>query len=646
MIPIEARLRHRMLKEKVERAAYAYHSTSTSLMPDSDYDLLVEQMTKLEVDYPEFGSGVEPLGAPIATKSASSEHKYPFLSLKKFKEIAKLVSFLGSGADLVVQPKLDGIAVSLIYEETPEGFMLLNRAVTRGDGSKGESIPEPHKLCKNIPLTFSKDLGLSEVRGEIVVSADDFEDANYVRELNGVAAFANRRNYVAGSVFLGDLKERSARKLQFIAWEAPELEQCLELRVEALTQADFDVAPIVYLYGSAELTIDDLKGVYFMQPSFPFAIDGAVFKRLDNPHNHKDTNTHPTWAAALKLESSEATTTLLDVVWTTGATGAVTPVAVLMPVSVDGSVISKATLHNIDYIQSLDLHLNQQVVVTKANDVIPRVLRAASPPRAENPVKEPVVCSSCGSKLIRTDAGKTIFCRNYNCPAQLQTRLERWVSRSAMDIDGVGPAVITKLINSGVKNVAGLYYVNPSVWTNLFGSTLGPKLQKSVEDSKLRPLSAVIYGLAIPGIGEVQARVIAEKSGTLLQFALMSLQQVASLDLTQKQKKSLHDWLLTGANVGVMGALCNQNVGVETSGTFSNTLSAMTAVFTGTLSEPREFYVEQLRNRGAKVTGSVSRKTTHLILGEEPGSKYDKAKELGVRILSEEELIQILVSAP
>ena len=670
------------LRTLLNRAAHAYYVLDSPLMGDAVYDRLYQELLKLEQDDPSLQRADSPtqrVGGAPAKGFTSVEHRIGLLSLDNAfnrddlnawnERLLKVIDRpTDTALAMVGELKIDGNALALSYHRG-----VLERAATRGDGSRGEEITANVRTIASIPLRLQIDDPPEwvEVRGEAFIPDDTFAAINDERERRGEALFANPRNACAGTLRQLDPKVVAARRLDFFAYtlhlpgDAQPPSQWAAL--EWLNNAGFRVNPNRAL--CSDLAAINRFCDHWEQGrhDLPYATDGVVVKLNDLALQEAAgfTQKAPRWAIALKFPAEEAPSRLLQVAVQVGRTGAVTPVAEFEPVALAGTSVSRATLHNADRIAELDLHAGDTIVVRKAGEIIPEVVRVLPElrPSGAEPVQLPRTCPECRSSLVREGSEAATRCVNSCCPAILRGGLRHWVSKGALDIDGMGNKLVEQLVDRGlVSSIADLYRVDPALLASLdrMAEKSAIKLVTALEQSKQQPWHRQLYGLGIRHIGEVNAKTLAAtflSMDALNQAAAAEPERIADLHgIGPEISDSLGLWFTTPANQQLLKDL--QAVGLSLEATASERedaaerlsgsegpLKGKSFVITGTLpSMGRSEAKALIESAGGKVIGSVSKKTDYLLAGEAAGSKLTKAESLGVTVLSEDDLTAMLQS--
>ncbi len=673
------RVRASELREKLNHHNYRYYTLDAPEILDSEYDLLFRELQQLELEFPELktiDSPTQRIGGDILKQFESATHKLPMASLdnafsqdemEQFdKRIVDMVMHKVSDTnkipiEYVVEPKLDGLALTVLYVDG-----VLKRGATRGDGLSGEDVTINIRTIPSIPLRLQGDNipHSLEVRGEVFISKKDFEKLNNSQQLKGEKMFANPRNAAAGSLRQLDSTITATRPLSFISYGVGVLEseddtQIYNTYSQLIAQLSIWGIPIStesrVVEGVSEIinVFDDLAE---RREALPYEIDGVVYKVNDFLFQQKlgSTSRAPRWAIAWKFPAEEVTTNLLAIDIQVGRTGALTPVARLEPVEVGGVTVSNATLHNEDEVKRKDLRAGDRVVVRRAGDVIPEVVRRIGVElNREDSWQMPKVCPVCGSKVIREEEKTVARCSGgLYCAAQRSEAIWHFCSRRGLDIDGVGGKLIEQLVERElIKTPADLFTLTLEQLTTLdrVGVKSAQNSLDAIESSKQTTLSRFIYALGIPEVGEATARSMAHHFGELnliISAKQDQLQEVA--DVGKVVANNIITFFEQAHNIEVIDIILAAGVkweyeSVSASQVSNATLTGRTYVITGSLSKiKRAEAKERLQKLGAKVTGSVSKSSTALICGLKPGSKYDRAKKIGVPIMNEDELLELL----
>ncbi len=679
------RARVRALRKEIEHHTYLYYAKDAPEISDAAFDSLMRELRELEQAHPELIDPTSPtqrVGGYVGEQFSPVRHAVRMYSLDNAMGLEELDEWLARTVEAIGHPvpfccelKIDGSSIALTYEAG-----VLTKAATRGDGTTGEDVTVNMRTVRDIPLRL-RDAGIEglvdpdasiEVRGEVYMPKRSFESLNAAAAAQGRQGFANPRNAAAGSLRQKDPTVTQGRDLSTflyaIADDAPVRAESQWDLLKWLGDCGFHVNPDVKRCDTPEEVHRFCEEVADRRDSLPYGIDGVVVK-VDSFAIQREmgfTARAPRWAIAYKFPPEEKTTVLRDISVQVGRTGAITPVAELDPVRVDGSVVARATLHNLDEVHRKDVRVGDTIIVRKAGDVIPEVLGPVLSLRPEGaiPWEMPAMCPSCGSPLVREDGEAAFRCVSIDCPAQATERLIHWASRGAMDIDGMGEEIVARLVESGrLTDVADYYNLSEYDLATLetgrtnkegepvhLGSTIAAKLIASIEASKARPFGRVLFGLGIRHVGKTTGAQIAAAYPSMDALMQASEEDLAAIDgVGGIIAKSIRAFLETPDNREVihrLGMLGVRMEDVRTEGEdVPQTLAGITFVLTGSLVESgmtRDEAGSRLKAMGAKVSGSVSKKTGYVIAGEAAGSKYDKAVALGVPVLSEADLLRLL----
>ncbi len=663
------------LRQQLNKAAYAYYVLDSPIMEDSVYDRLYRQLQDLETQYPELiapDSPTQRVGDKPASQFTSVKHNIPLYSLENAfnsQELAKweirLQKYLEENiSDLayVCELKIDGSAIALTYKNG-----ILVRGATRGDGVTGEEITQNIRTIRTIPLKLSLNNPppVVEVRGEAFLPLDVFASINEERQARGEALFANPRNAAAGTLRQLDPKVVDKRRLNFFAytlhttplskWGSNTGVSTQWESLELLSQMGFLVNPHRQLCQSLAEVEAYFEAWDSKRKDLPYMTDGVVVKV--NSYQLQQqlgfTQKFPRWAIALKYPAEESPTVVKDIIVNVGRTGAVTPMAIMEPVQLAGTTVQRATLHNSDRVAELDLRVGDTVIVRKAGEIIPEVVRVLTelrPPNATS-YEMPSHCPECNSTLIRPVGEAVTRCVNSSCPAILRGSIIHWCSRDALDIRGLGERVAILLIeNSLVNSISDLYSLTVEQIASLerMGTKSAENLVNAIATSKNRPYDRVLYGLGIRYVGSVNAKLLAENFPTIEALSQASFESLETVyGIGEEIAQSVFEWLKIAENQALIASL--QAAGLQFSQSIPNTvtnnnkLTGKTFVITGTLPTlKRQTAKELIERSGGKVTGSVSSKTNYLVVGEEAGSKLAKAEKLGISTLTEAELLALI----
>ncbi|MFA7240940.1 MAG: NAD-dependent DNA ligase LigA [Sulfuricellaceae bacterium] len=666
-VPVQAAERADFLRKEIERHNHLYHVLDAPEIPDAEYDRLFRELQALEAAYPELATPDSPtqrVGAAPLKAFSQVVHRVPMLSLNNAFAEAEVLAFdrraqevLGVGEiDYVVEPKFDGLAINLIYQN---GVFV--QAATRGDGYTGEDVTANLRTVHSVPLRLAEAPPLLEVRGEVLMMKADFAALNRQQRDKGEKEFANPRNAAAGSLRQLDSKITATRRLTFFAYgigavEGMALPPSHDALMALLERLHLPVCRERAMVRGAAGLLDYYRRIEEKRPSLPYDIDGVVYKVNDLRAQEElgFVSRAPRFALAHKFPAEEALTLVEDITVQVGRTGALTPVARLKPVFVGGVTVTNATLHNEDEVRRKDVRIGDTVIVRRAGDVIPEVVGALAEKRPTD-AREfvmPTACPVCGSHVVRLAEEAAARCSGgLYCPAQRKQALLHFASRRAMDIEGLGDKLVDQLVDRElVKNPADLYRLGMDNLANLerMAEKSAQNLLEALEHSKAATLARFIYALGIRNVGEATAKELARHFGNLDALLAASeeiLQQVP--DIGPVVAQSIAQFFSEAHNREVIeqlracGVHWQEGSGVPSAG--AGAVSGKTFVLTGTLPHySREETKEKIEAQGGKVVGSVSKKTDYVVVGDSPGSKYDKALELGVTILDETGLLELL----
>ncbi|MBR2934199.1 MAG: NAD-dependent DNA ligase LigA [Oscillospiraceae bacterium] len=648
-----------LLRQELEQAGYEYYVLDAPTMSDYDYDHKLRRLEELEAAHPELvtpDSPTQRVGGKPSEGFESVEHKAPLESLQDVFDYEELLQFdqrvraVVPDVTYVVEPKVDGLSVALEYVNG-----LFVRGATRGDGRIGEDVTENLRTIRSIPLRIPDAPAHLIVRGEVFMPKKVFHQLNEERERRGEALFANPRNAAAGSLRQLDPKVAAQRKLDAILfnvqWVEGERFTSHKQTLDYLNLKNYKVIPH-YTCHTVEEVISCIADIGESRENFQFDIDGAVVKVDDLSQRQElgSTAKFPRWAAAYKYPPEERPSKLLDIAVQVGRTGVLTPKAILAPVRLAGTTVTNATLHNQDFITEKDIRIGDTVMVRKAGEIIPEVLSVVLPERPEGtvPYLLPDTCPECGAPVARDEEGAHIRCTGAECPAQLLRNLAHFASRDAMDIEGLGIAVVEGLVNAGlVKSAADLYYLEPQSVAALdrMGKKSAENLMAAIEKSKENDLSRLLYAFGIRQVGQKAAKTLAQHFGTLEALQNATAEQLTAVDdIGTITAQSLRGWFDSEQSRHLIDRLrlAGVNMTAAQQGT-DRRFEGMTFVLTGALERfTRDEASALIEERGGKASGSVSQKTTYVVAGENAGSKLKKANELGIPVLTEEEFEQML----
>ena len=645
----------------LNKYSYDYYVEDNPQISDTEYDTLYKQLEKLEQEYPEFildNSPTQRVGDRVLDEFEKVIHKVPMLSLSNTFSIEDLrdfdsrISKLSSddSIEYICELKIDGLAISINYENGK-----LVSAATRGDGMVGENVTENIKTIFSIPKTLKTKKSF-EVRGEVYLPKKSFELLNKEREENNEVLFANPRNAAAGSLRQLDSKITAKRRLSAFIYSVVGDENINSQKMALTVAADLGlpVNPNFKLCKTIDEVVDYIMYWEEHKQDLPYEIDGIVIK-VNSYSLQKEigsTQKSPRWATAYKFPEEELATKLLDIELSVGRTGIITPVAVLNPINISGSTVSKASLHNKDIIDELDIHIGDMVVVKKAGEIIPKVVRVVEELRLANSEKYvmPNICPSCESKTFTKEGDPFTRCLNPDCPEQNIRKIIHFASREALNIEGLGDKVVATLYEKGIiKHTIDLFSLdrNKLVELERMGDKSVDNLLNAIENSKQSSLDKVIFALGILNVGKKAGKILAEYYKNLTNFSKATVDELLELpDIGLITAESIVDYLSNDNNLRFINELIeigmNPQYEIQDKNT-DNIFSGKTIVLTGKLVElTRNEAKEYLERFGAKVTGSVTSKTDYVIAGEKAGSKLAKAEQLGIQVLSENEFIDIM----
>ncbi|MCS6942615.1 MAG: NAD-dependent DNA ligase LigA [Geminocystis sp.] len=667
-IPEEVVERVKNLRKKIQEASYAYYVLDKPIMEDAVYDQLYRELQELETQYPSLitpDSPTQRVGEKPSSQFTPIPHRIPMYSLENafnFQQLKQWETRWQRQLDTipefeyVCELKIDGVAVALTYENG-----VLVRGLTRGDGITGEDITANIKTIKTIPLRLHTESPppVLEVRGEVFLPLEEFERINQEKKEKGESPFANPRNAAAGTIRQLDPKIVSQRRLKFFAYAAhilPEENNILATQsetLEYLKQIGFLVNENYQVCPNLEAVKSYLESWEKRRNELPYTTDGVVIK-INSLNLQKQlgfTQKFPRGAIAYKFPAEEAVTKIKDIVLSVGRTGVVTPIAIMEPVFLAGTTVQKATLHNAQHVQELDVRMGDTVVIRKAGEIIPEVVRVIKElrPSHTQPFLTPEKCPECNSPLHRESDAIT-RCLNNSCPAILRGSLIHWASRDAMDITGLGEKTVVALMETGlVKSIPDLYYLTPAKLLPLdkMGKKSADNLIRAINNSKKQPFPRVLYGLGIRHIGAVNAKIIAETFKDIDSLMKASTEDLMAIDgIGEEIASSLVSWFRIEQNRRLIDEL--KNIGLrlqleEKVEAKEQKLAGKVFVITGTLpSMTREEARTIIEKHGGKVNSSISSKVDFLVVGEKPGSKLEKAKKMGIKIINEEELLWLI----
>lgn len=662
----EAEARVKYLREQIIYNSKLYYENDAPVISDYEYDAMFRELTELEEQFPELDSPTSPtkrVGGKALDKFEKYTHTVQMGSLTDVFSYEELTDFITKtdailgGAEYSVEPKIDGLSVSLIYRD---GKFV--KGATRGDGFVGEDVTENLKTIKTIPLELSEPIPYLCVRGEVYMPKQVFNQLNQLREEEGIALFANPRNAAAGSLRQLDPKIAASRRLAIFVFNLQEGDIYTDGRqpkthtetLERLAELGFTVLPEYTKCIGADAVAERVAYLGDKRPELSFDMDGAVIKvnSLEGRKTVGEGTSTPKWAVAYKYPPEEKKTKLLSIDIQVGRTGVLTPTANLEPVRLAGTTVSRATLHNINFIAERDIRIGDTVVIRKAGEIIPEILESVKSDRdgTETVFEMPKVCPSCGHPVVRDECGDgaAIRCVYAGCPAQNARGIVHFASKGAMNIDGLGPQVVELLLgNNKIKDIADLYTLRVEDIETLdrMGRKSAENLVNAIEASKSRGLEKLLYALGVRQVGEVAAESIARKLRTLEACMSASIEDYTAIeDIGEITAAALVEFFADDDTRALIERLTA--LGLKTDANAeerAETLAGLTFVLTGTLpTMTRDEASALIKQAGGKVSGSVSKKTSYVVAGEEAGSKLTKANELGVKVIDEDGLKSLL----
>ena len=640
-----------------------YYNQDEPEITDFEYDNLMKELIKLEEENPELKRVDSPssrVGGKALDKFTQITHKIPMLSLSNAYSAQDLRDFdkrvrdiNNNGVEYVVEFKIDGLSVGLTYNDG-----LFDKGATRGNGVVGEDITENLKTVKSIPLNINQDNEVV-VRGEVYISKENFENINKSQEEQGLQLFANPRNLAAGTLRQLDSKLTAKRPLDIFVFNLEYIEgmefESHSQSLEYLHKLGFKVSPNYKVCNSIDEVIEHIEYWTKNRDSLEFDIDGMVIKvnNLKQRENMGYTAKSPRWAIAYKFPAEQKKTKLIDIIVEVGRTGTITPTAILEPVRLAGTTVSRATLHNEDYITEKDIRIGDTVLVQKAGDIIPQVVEVKKEERTGDEIefKLPDKCPVCSEPTVRLEGEAAVKCINISCPAQIRRGIIHFVSRDAMNIDGLGESIITLLLEKElIKDVADLYYIKKEdvVGLERMGEKSATNLINSIEKSKSNELYRLINGLGIKYIGVKGAKVLAKSFNNIDEIINADINQLINLEeFGEIMANSVVQFFREERNLKVIEKLKQAGVNTENitdeDDSIEKIFEGMKIVLTGTLPTlKRNDAKEMIESRGGKATSSVSKSTTFVLAGEEAGSKLTKANELGIKVIDEEKFLELI----
>ncbi len=652
----QAESRAAELRGVIEKHNHNYYDLDSPTIEDDEYDALMRELRGIEQEYPELAvpdSPTQRVGGTVNSSFEKVTHVVQMGSLQDIFSEEEVRSFLAGvmeqGArEFVVEPKIDGLSVSLEYEN---GVFV--RGSTRGDGFIGEDITANLRTIRSIPLKLTEALPFIEVRGEVYMPRKSFAALCEEQERGGDPLPKNPRNAAAGSLRQKDSSVTAKRRLDIFCFNVQRIDgkelTAHSQSLEYMQSLGFHVIPDFRVCRTADEVVDRIRGIGAMRRGLPFDIDGAVIKVNSFALRNEigSTTKVPKWAAAFKYPPEEKETTLNEIEINVGRTGALTPVAVFDPVQLAGTTVSRAVLHNQDIITDKDIRVGDRIVVRKAGDIIPEVVRSVSHRDGSEPFFIPKVCPICGAEALRDEDEAVIRCQNIDCPAQLARSIEHFASRNAMNIEGLGEAIVQQLLDNGfVHNVADLYELDVQTVMQITGGVRSAEnLINSIENSKKNGLNRLVFALGIRGIGQRAAALLCEKFGDMDSIMQALPLEIRAIDgFGEIMADSVCSAMREPHRIKLIERLRAHGVNMTyDSGKVSDELAGKTFVLTGTLPTlTREQAKQLIERRGGKCSGSVSKKTSYVLAGEEAGSKLTKAQELGITVISEQEFREMI----
>lgn len=666
----EKRLRE--LKEIIEKAIYEYYMLDTPTLTDAEYDACLQELIRIEKQHPEWitlDSPSQRVGGFVASQFSKVRHPEPMLSLdnafnaEELKDFERRVRAISSDAEYVVELKIDGLTLALTYQDG-----VLARGATRGDGEVGEEITANARTIRTVPLRLTAHTeeasgtqdaeaieasytGTIDVRGEGYMPKESFLRLNTEREEEGLSLFANPRNAAAGSLRQQDSRITAQRKLGYFAYQLIQAEQ-MGIRtqtgvLETLNKLGFQVNPNYCLFPTIDEVITYCSRMTSERHGFPYEIDGLVIKvnRFDQQRELGFTAKSPRWAIAYKFPAEQVETVIRSIEINVGRTGVLTPTAVMKDVFVAGSTVSRATLHNLDNIRDKDIRIGDHVLIHKAGDVIPEIIKSLSEKRSGSEIvfDMPVDCPSCGSPVFRLEGEVAHRCVNISCPSRQREAVIHFVSRDAMNIEGLGPAVVSQLLDAQlIKDASDLYYLQYDDLVKLerMGDKSARNLLNAITMSKERGLAPLIFALGIRHVGVKVGKVLAGRYGSMAALENAKEDELCEVsDIGGIMAKSIVSFFSDHANREFIERLKEAGVTMTaTRAVVSQTLAGKSIVVTGTLASWERREIEDLiEHYGGKSSSSVSKKTSLVLVGDNPGSKLNKARELDIPVYSEQE---------
>lgn len=651
------------LREQIHYHGRKYYVEDSPEISDYEYDMMLRELEGIELAYPELITEDSPTqkvgGAALLNKFEPVTHTVPMESLhdsfseQEIRDFDRKVQDVVDSPSYVVEPKFDGLSVALEYRNG-----ILVRGSTRGDGVTGEDVTENIRTIRTVPLKLTKAVPFLEVRGEVYMSNESFLELTERQELNGEKPFKNPRNAAAGSLRQKDSRVTATRNLDIFVFNIQQIQgETLRTHQESLdylTQLGFRTPPFYHCYTDIEDVLCEIERIGKERGTFSFPVDGAVVKVNSFEHREKigSTSKFPKWAEAFKYPPEEKETKLLEIEINVGRTGVLTPTGIFEPVLLAGTTVSRATLHNEDFIKEKDIRVGDTVVLRKAGEIIPEVVAVSRHAEHSVPYQMPEYCPSCGAPVEREEGEAALRCDNTQCPAQLLRHLIHFVSRDAMDIEGLGPAVLEQLVHNGlVSSPVDLYRLQAPMVEELerMGKKSTENLISAIEKSKANDLYRLIYALGIRHIGLRAAKLLTERFESIEAILSATVEEINAIDgFGDIMAQTAADYFALPQTKDLLEQLrsCGINMRAKPMQNASSTgdarLTGKTFVLTGTLPHyTRQEAAKIVEGLGGKVTGSVSKKTSYVLAGEEAGSKLTKAQALGIPVITEAEFLTL-----
>lgn len=654
----EAKLIAKKYREEIEYHNKKYYEEDAPEIDDFEYDKLVRNLEELEEKFPELSEKTSPtknVGGRASEKFSPVVHEVKMESLHDSFSMEEIIAFEKKvrasvkSPKYVVEPKIDGLSVSIEYENGK-----LVRASTRGDGFVGEDITENILTISSLPKKISSDVSYLEVRGEVFMSKENFLNLTKYQESEGLKSFKNPRNAAAGSLRQKDSRITASRNLDIFIFNIQKIDgkefKSHKESLEFLKNLSLPIVPMCTECENIEEILKEINRIGNIKSELPYQTDGAVVKLdlLKERDLLGSTSKFPRWAEAFKYPPEEKKTELLDIEINVGRTGVLTPVGILAPVFVSGSTISRVVLHNQDFISEKDIRIGDEVVIRKAGEIIPEVVKVDSHKENSEQFVFPKVCPSCKSEVVKVEGEVALRCVNMDCPAQLLRNLIHFVSKGAMDIDGLGETIVKNMVSQNIiKSAHDIYNLKLEDISSMerMGDKSAENLINSIEKSKSRGLDKFIFALGIRHVGQKASKLIAKTFKSIDNLMIADEEDISQIDgIGDIIAKSIVSYFKIPQNIELIENLKNCGINMEfKDNVIDNKLSGKSFVLTGTLQKYTRTEASKLiESLGGTVTSSVSKKTSYVLAGSEPGSKVDKAKKLGVDIISEEEFENII----